>query len=80
MRPRTCSSRGWPRSREDAIEAGVPAERARPLALSVLALLEGAFLLSRSTRSLEPMKAASQAAVALVAAALPEPTTPETSP
>ena len=64
----------------DAIEAGVPAERARPLALSVLALLEGAFLLSRSTRSLEPMKAASEAAVAMVAAALPEPTTPEVSP
>jgi AcrR family transcriptional regulator len=56
---------------EDAVEAGVPAERARPLAESVLALLEGAFLLSRSLRSVEPMKACSDSAVALVRAALP---------
>jgi AcrR family transcriptional regulator len=63
-----------------ALEAGVDAERARPLAVSVLALLEGAFLLSRSTRSLDPMKACSEAAVALVAAALPESTTPEIRP
>jgi len=55
---------------EDAVEAGVPAGRARPLALSVLAVLEGAFLLSRSLRSVEPMRAASDAAVALVSAAL----------
>ena len=66
---------------EDAVEAGIPADRARPLAVSVLALLEGAFLLSRSTRSLDPMAACSEAAVALVDAALPhKPTTPETSP
>ena len=55
---------------EDAVEAGVPADRARALALSVLAVLEGAFLLSRSLRSIEPMQAASDAAVALVAGAL----------
>jgi AcrR family transcriptional regulator len=55
---------------EDAVEAGVPPNRARPLALSVLAVLEGAFLLSRSLRSVEPMHAASDAAVALVSAAL----------
>lgn len=65
---------------QDAIEAGVAPERARPLALSVLALLEGAFLLSRSTRSLDPMKAVSEAALALVASALPQNTTQETSP
>ena len=41
----------------DAVAAGVPADRARPLALSVLAVLEGAFLLSRSLRSTEPMQA-----------------------
>jgi len=65
---------------QDAIEAGIPADRARPLALSVLALLEGGFLLSRSTRSLEPMNACSEAALALVAAALPDnPMTPETA-
>ncbi len=63
------------------MQAGVPADRARPLALSVLALLEGAFLLSRSTRSLEPMQTCSEAAVALVGAALLEkPTTPEARP
>jgi hypothetical protein len=55
---------------EDAVEAGVPAERARPLAVSVLAVLEGAFLLSRSLRSVEPMRAASDAAVSLVSDAL----------
>jgi len=55
---------------EDAVEAGVPAAIARALALSVLAVLEGAFLLSRSLRSVEPMHAASDAAVALVAGAL----------
>ena len=42
----------------DAIAAGVPRERARPLALSVLAVLEGAFLLSRSLRTTEPMSRA----------------------
>ena len=65
---------------DDAVEAGIAPDRARSLALSVLALLEGAFLLSRSTRSLEPMQACSEAAVALVDAALPrQPTTPEAS-
>lgn len=62
----------------DAVAAGVPADRARPLALSVLAVLEGAFLLSRSLRSTEPMQACAEAAVALVEAALAqEPTTAE---
>jgi AcrR family transcriptional regulator len=55
---------------EDARQAGVAAGRARPLALSVLAVLEGAFLLSRALRSVEPMRAASDAAVVLVLAAL----------
>jgi AcrR family transcriptional regulator len=57
---------------EDAIEGGVAHSRARALALSVLALLEGAFLLSRSLRSTEPMNAAGEAAAALVSAALAE--------
>jgi AcrR family transcriptional regulator len=59
---------------EDATEAGIPPKAARRLALSVLAVLEGAFLLSRSLRSLEPMDAAGEAAVSLVAAALAEAT------
>lgn len=54
----------------DAVEAGVPARRARSLALSVLAILEGAFLLSRSLRSTEPMSAAGESAAALVSTAL----------
>jgi AcrR family transcriptional regulator len=60
---------------EDAVEAGIPAERARPLAVSVLALLEGAFLLSRSQRSVEPMGACAESAVALVEKAIEEVTT-----
>jgi AcrR family transcriptional regulator len=57
---------------EDAVEAGIAAERARPLALRVLALLEGAFLLSRSLRSVEPMVACGEAAVGLVEGAIAE--------
>jgi AcrR family transcriptional regulator len=57
---------------EDAVEAGIAAERARALALSVLALLEGAFLLSRSLRSVEPMAACGEAAVRLVENAIAE--------
>jgi AcrR family transcriptional regulator len=57
---------------EDAVEAGIAPERARPLALSVLALLEGAFLLARSLRSIEPMAACAEAAVALVEDAIRE--------
>ncbi len=57
---------------EDAVEAGIAAEQARRLALGVLALLEGAFLLSRSLRSLEPMAACGEAAVGLVEDAIAE--------
>lgn len=65
----------------DAVAARVPADSARPLALSVLAVLEGAFLLSRSVRTTEPMAACADAAVALVRAAMAEEsTTPEATP
>jgi len=57
---------------EDAVAAGVAPADARPLALGVLAQLEGAFLLSRSLRAIEPMHACGDAAVALVLAALAE--------
>lgn len=43
--------------------------RARELALAVLASLEGAFVLSRAARSIEPMAAAGAASAALVRAA-----------
>jgi AcrR family transcriptional regulator len=67
---------------EDLVEAGVSAGDARSLALSLLAVLEGAFLLSRTLRSIEPMRAASDAAAALVQTALrtmPSDDTPTTS-
>lgn len=50
--------------------AGIPSVAARELALAVVALIEGGFLLSRAQRSTEPMTASGAAAVALVRAAL----------
>jgi AcrR family transcriptional regulator len=50
----------------DAEAAGAAPGRARELAVSVLASLEGAFLLSRTARSTEPMYAARASALALV--------------
>ncbi len=44
--------------------------RARELAISAIALLEGAFVLSRSLRSVEPLEAAGATAVAAVRAAV----------
>jgi hypothetical protein len=43
---------------------------ARRIALVVIALLEGAFILCRATKSTEPMRAAGQAAVAVLRGAL----------
>jgi AcrR family transcriptional regulator len=54
----------------DLEAAGVAPARARALSLSVLAILEGAFLLCRSLRSTEPMQAAGASAVALLSTAL----------
>ena len=51
-------------------EAGIAPARARPLALSLIAALEGAFVLSRALRSTEPLEAAGEAAAARVAEAL----------
>lgn len=56
--------------RADLADAGVARERARSYALSTLAILEGAFLLSRALRSTEPMHAAAESAVALISTAL----------
>jgi AcrR family transcriptional regulator len=52
------------------VNAGVDTASARPLAQSVIALLEGAFVLSRAAKSTEPMYAARDAAVTLVRTAL----------
>jgi AcrR family transcriptional regulator len=48
------------------VMAGVGAEEARPLAIVLIQLLEGGFLLSRTARSTEPLAAAGRAAVALL--------------
>jgi AcrR family transcriptional regulator len=45
--------------------AGVPLDGAEDLALSVIALLEGAFVLARAAKDVRPMRAAGEAAVAL---------------
>jgi AcrR family transcriptional regulator len=49
---------------------GVGAGESRRLALTVIALLEGAFVLCQATRSTEPMASAGVAAVTVVRAAL----------
>jgi AcrR family transcriptional regulator len=49
---------------------GIPRPDARPLAISVIALLEGGFMLSRAARSTEPMLAAGSTARAATEAAL----------
>lgn len=51
--------------------SGVSAAVARPLAQSIIALLEGAFILARAAKSAEPMRAARDSAVTLVRAAVP---------
>jgi AcrR family transcriptional regulator len=51
--------------------AGIEAEQARALALSMLCLLEGAFIFSRAARSIEPLEHARDSAVALITAAMP---------
>jgi AcrR family transcriptional regulator len=50
--------------------AGVSPASARKVALTVIVLLEGAFVLSRSAKSTDPMEAAGAAAVQIVQAAI----------
>jgi hypothetical protein len=50
--------------------AGIPAGSARELALSILCLLEGAFIFSRAMRSTEPLEVAGASAVAAVSSAM----------
>lgn len=49
---------------------GIPRETARELALSMLSLLEGAFIFCRAMRSVEPLHVAGASAMAVVQAAL----------
>lgn len=51
--------------------AGIPAGTARELAVSTLAALEGAFVLSRATRTTEPVRVAGATVAAAVREALP---------
>ncbi len=52
------------------VAGGVPPERARPLAHTILMLLEGGFLFGRTTRSTEALDVAGLAAAAAVRTAL----------
>jgi AcrR family transcriptional regulator len=52
------------------VAAGIAEEEARSVAIAMIALLEGAFVLSRALRSTEPMAAAAVTAVAAARAAL----------
>jgi AcrR family transcriptional regulator len=56
---------------ERAVTAGVPKRKARELAFSFLASLEGAFILCRALRSTEPLEIAGAQATAAIRAALP---------
>jgi AcrR family transcriptional regulator len=55
-------------------QAGIPDTRARELAVTLLAMLEGAFILSRATRSTKPVEIAGVAAAAAVRSAVATPT------
>jgi len=50
--------------------SGIPRERARALAFTMLSLLEGAFIFCRALRTTEPLEVAGASAVAAVQAAL----------
>ena len=52
------------------VAAGVTRRRARELAIELFCAIEGAFLLSRTIRSPEPIRVAGRAAAGSVAAAL----------
>ena len=53
-----------------AVQAGATPKAGRAIAIQLVALIEGAFILSRASRSQEPMHAAADAAAGLVATAL----------
>jgi hypothetical protein len=55
---------------ERLVESGLSRRRSRALAISMLASLEGAFVLARALRSTEPLEVAGAAAAASVREAL----------
>jgi AcrR family transcriptional regulator len=52
------------------VASGIPRERSRALAFTMLSLLEGAFIFCRALRTTEPLEVAGASAVAAVRAAL----------
>jgi AcrR family transcriptional regulator len=61
----------WIASGTERLEsAGIPAEAARNLAMTLIALLEGAFILCQAAKSTEPMVAAGSVACAAVKSVL----------
>ncbi len=61
----------WTRAAADRlVRSGIDAVSASRLAITLIELLEGAFMLARATRRTEPVEAAGDAAAALVTAAL----------
>jgi len=65
---------------EFLVAAGIDRPRAREVALSILSLLEGAFVFSRAMRTTEPMEIAGASAATAVEQALPAPHGVVTSP
>jgi AcrR family transcriptional regulator len=55
---------------EHLANGGVADERARGVAIALISLLEGAFVLARAAKSTEPLDVAAQAATSLVKAAM----------
>ena len=51
--------------------AGIPKKKARELAIAIISLLEGAFVLARAAKSTEPLAAAGKTAAKAVRDALP---------
>jgi hypothetical protein len=51
-------------------DGGVPARRALPLAISLLAACEGAVVLSRAEQSMEPLDLVAQEQIAAIKAAM----------
>jgi hypothetical protein len=63
---------GWiARASARMVESGIAEDAARQLAIVLIALLEGAFLLCRSLRTTDPLDITGAAAAAAVAAAWP---------
>ena len=68
----TCSSAGSPPGVERFVAGGLSEQRARELAVSMFAALEGAFVLARAVRDTEALAVAGEATASAVERALAE--------